>query len=321
LARKILTTSVVLLAVFSAIVSFRAARHETRAEAAYPPLGQLLDVDGVQVHAVVMGPDDGSVPDLVLLHGASGNVRDLTFSLAPRLADRYRVIVLDRPGLGYTDRINTTGATLTQQADLLSRAATRLGAEKPIVMGQSYGGAVALAWAVHFPDRLSALVPVSAPSIPWSTPLDPFYRVTSSWWGKRLVVPMITAFVPDSRIDRTLESIFAPQSVPEGYGSYVGAGLTLRRHTLRANADQRANILDEITALEPLYPRVDVPTELVHGDADTTVGLSIHSEKLVIRIPGATLTRLDGIGHMPQHVAQDAVVAAIDRAAARAGLR
>ena len=107
------------------------------------------------------GASAGDAPDLVLIHGASGNTRDMTFSLAPRLAEDYRVIVLDRPGLGYTDRINGTGATITQQAELLQKAAAQLGADRPIVLGHSYGGAVALAWAVTRPDHISALVNVS----------------------------------------------------------------------------------------------------------------------------------------------------------------
>ena len=306
------------LVAFVVLVQVRARAHEARAEAAYPPKGQFIDMGGgVRVHAVVMGQG----PDLVLIHGASGNLRDMTFSLAPRLAERYRVIAFDRPGLGYSSRINETGATIAQQADLLARAAAELGADRPIVMGQSYGGAVALAWAVHRPANIAALVPVSAPSIPWDTPLDPFYRVTSSRVGSAFVVPMLTAFVPDARVARTVREIFAPQAVPKGYGDHVGAGLTLRRITMRANADQRANLLDEIRALEPHYPKIAVPVELVHGSADTTVGLKIHSARLVDRIPGAALRVLDGIGHMPHHVAQDEVVAAIDRAAARAGLR
>ncbi|TNF63459.1 MAG: alpha/beta hydrolase [Rhodobacteraceae bacterium] len=318
MAGKVFLALAVALVAFAAFIQFRARSHEARAEAAYPPLGRIIEMgDGVRVHAVVMGEG----PDLVLIHGASGNARDMTFGLAPRLAERYRVIVFDRPGLGYSTRINETGATIAQQADLLARAAAELGADRPIVMGQSYGGAVALAWAVHRPANIAALVPVSAPSIPWDTPLDPFYRVTSSRVGSALIVPMLTAFVPDARVAQTVRSIFAPQAVPEGYGAYVGAGLTLRRHTLRANADQRANLLDEIRELEPHYPRIAVPVELVHGSADTTVGLKIHSARLVDRIPGARLTVLEGIGHMPHHVAQDDVVAAIDRAAARAGLR
>lgn len=156
-------------------VLWKARRHEAAAEASHPPEGQFLNVNGHRVHVVVRG----SGPDLVLIHGASGSTRDMTFELARHLEDRYRLLIFDRPGLGYTDRINRTGATLVEQADLLSIAAAQLGAVKPIVAGQSYGGAVALAWAVHFPDRLSALVPISAVSSIWKTPLDLYYRTVS----------------------------------------------------------------------------------------------------------------------------------------------
>ncbi|QBF31717.1 alpha/beta hydrolase [Thalassococcus sp. S3] len=263
----------------------------------------------------------GDGPDLVLIHGSSGNTRDMTFSLAPKLAERYRVIVFDRPGLGYTDRLNGDGASIFEQAELMAKAAAQLGAERPIVMGQSYGGSVALAWAVTQPDHIAALVPLAAPSNPWTTPLDPYYQVLTSWWGNLFVVPLLTAFVSDARVEETLEGIFAPQSAPDGYAEAVGAGLTLRRKSLRANAAQRANLLDEIKALQPRYGEINVPTEIVHGTDDTTVGLPIHSEKLVHQIDGAVLTRLAGIGHMPHHVDQDDVIAAIDRAARRANLR
>lgn len=305
------------MAGFTLFVLWRADAREARAQASHPPLGQFVDIDGVRMHAVVMG--DG--PDLVLIHGASGNLRDMTFSLAPRLADSYRVIAIDRPGLGYSDRPDSRATGLREQADLLRRVAAHFGAEQPIVIGQSYGGAVALAWAVHFPDSLAALVPVSAPSNPWTPELSLFYRVTASSLGSLLAVPILTALVPESQIDAVVDSIFAPQAVPAGYGDYVGAGLSLRRDTLRANADQRAALLDEIELLYRDYGRITVPTEIVHGSADTTVGLSIHSEKLVNQIDGAILTRLPGIGHMPHHGAEDAVVAAIGRAAERARLR
>lgn len=317
MAANLLTVFAFSLIAGTAIVAWKAARHERRAETSHPATGQILSVDGVKVHAQVMG----SGPDVVLIHGSSGNLRDMTFRLAPALADRYRVIAFDRPGLGYTDRISTSGASISQQADLLRQAAEQLGAERPIVLGHSYGGAVALAWAVEAPASLSALVPVSAASHPWTTPLSRFYRVTSSRLGSTLAVPMLTAFVSDGRVARELSSVFAPQPAPDGYADHFGPGLTLRRVSLRANAAQRANLLDEIRQLHLKYGAIGVPTEILHGDADTTVSLSIHAEALVRDIPGAVLTRLSGIGHMPHHVSVADVVAAVDRAAARAGLR
>jgi len=257
----------------------------------------------------------------VLIHGASGNLRDFTFAMADRLADRYRVIAFDRPGLGHTDRINTSGATIRQQADLLARAADRIGADHPVLVGQSYGGAVALAWAVDNPDRLSALVLLAAASNPWDSGLPVFYGITSSWWGRIFVAPLLAAWVPDRVVDDAIDRVFLPDSAPPGYHAHIGAGLTLRPDTIRANAMQRRNLLAEIRALVPHYGAIAVPTEIVHGDADTTVGLPIHSIPLSGQIPGAALTVLDGVGHMPQHAAPEAVDAAIDRAAARAGLR
>lgn len=316
--RSVPRVVLVLLAVIAVGVIatvWQAARREAQALADYPAIGQFVDVEGHPVHTVVMGAG----PDLVLIHGASGNVRDMTFSIAPKLAQTYRVIVFDRPGLGHTPAFDND--TLQGQADLLQRAATKLGAEKPLVMGQSYGGAVALAWAVYHPDKIAGLIPVAAPSNPWNSPLSGFYKLTSSAWGSLLAVPALTAWVPNSYVKNTLGAIFAPNSVPDGYADFVGVGLSLRRSALRANAQQRKTILAEVQAQLPRYGEIEVPTEIVHGSDDTTVGLAIHSEKLVNQIDAAVLTRLNGIGHMPHHAAEEAIIDAIDRAARRAGLR
>ncbi len=306
-----------LLAGLAAFVLWKARAHEARAVAAFPPEGRLIEVNGHRVHAVIMGAG----PDLVLIHGASGNTRDLTFDLAPRLAARYRVILLDRPGLGHTDRIDRDGASIIEQAALLQAAAATLGAGRPIVMGHSYGGAVALAWAVTRPEHVAALVILAGASHPWQSALPLEYRLLSHPVIGPLVAPVLSAFVPDAYVERAVGGIFAPQDVPEGYIAHVGAALTLRRNTLRENALQRAHLLAEIKALHPHYPQITAPTEIVHGDRDTTVGLSIHAGPLARDIPDARLTTLPGIGHMPHHAAPDQVIAAIDRAAARAGLR
>ncbi|GAB4537009.1 MAG: alpha/beta hydrolase [Ruegeria sp.] len=304
-------------AMLAAVTLWLATQRESRARADFPPEGQILDIDGIAVHAVVMGQG----PDVVLIHGSSGNTRDMTFALAPLLARSFRVIVFDRPGLGHSQSFNPDGETIVEQANILQRAAARLGADKPIVAGQSYGGSVALAWAVTRPQDISALVLIAPAAVPWETPLDSFNRVSSTAWGSAVLLPLITAFVPNWYVEKALDTVFEPQEAPEGYARHFGPGLTLRRASMHANAKQRANLLDEITDLEARYPEISVPTEIVHGTADTTVGLDWHSRRLRDRIPGAELIELQGIGHMPQVVAAPEVAAAIARAAHRAGLR
>lgn len=314
---KALIYIVIFLSAFAAITLWRANAREAVAEAAYPPEGQFIEVNGHRVHAVVRGTG----PDLVLVHGASGSTRDNTHTLLAKLVGEYRVIVIDRPGFGYTPRLHRDGESLAEQAALISAAATQLGAKNPIVLGQSFGGAVALAWAVHHPENMSGLVLLAAPSNLWSTPIDPLYRATSSRLGAAILVPLLTAWVPNSYVAKALSEVFEPQAEPSGYADYFGPGITLRRKTMVVNARQRTRLLQDIKALIPHYGEISVPTEILHGDADTIVGLSIHSALLVDQIKDARLSVLEGIGHMPQHVSQPEVIAAISRVTARAGLR
>lgn len=307
--------SLLLLAAFWGVTLRRAARRERRAEAAFPPQGRFVTIDGLRVHVVVVGEG----PDLVLIHGASGNERDFTFSFLDLVRDRYRVIVFDRPGLGYSDRLPVGSEDIFTQARHLSKAAAALGADRPIVLGQSLGGSVALAWALDRP--LAALITLAGPSHPWGGGLPILYRITSSRLGHAIAVPMITAWVPDGYVRGQIASVFAPQRMPDGYADYIAAGLTLRRESLRANALQRAGLKTDIRAMARRYGELRIPFELVHGDADDTVYYDVHVPPMQREAPTVHVTRLPGIGHMPHQVAAPEVAAAIDRAAARAGLR
>lgn len=314
----------VLIAAFIALIQWRAAAREAQAEAMTPPVGQILDVNGVPVHALVMGQG----PDLVLLHGASGNLKDFTLGFADRLTDRYRVILLDRPGLGWTGRPaghggawNNKEESPLEQAALLQGAADQLGVENPIVLGHSFGGIVALAWGLSRPDDTAALVLLSAVSEPWPGELGWTYGVFGSRLGGALVVPLITAFVPKQLVSDSISAIFAPQSAPEGYAEHISTGLTLRRESTRANAQQVNALRPHVVEMQKNYGALHMPVEAVHGDADTIVPLKVHAEVLMRDIPNGKLTVLTGQGHMPQHTAPEAVEAAIDRAATRAGLR
>lgn len=310
---RLAASLVVLVASCAALTLWRAAALERAAEAAFPPEGQFVTVEGQRLHAVVAG----SGRDLVLIHGSSASVRDFTFRLVPDLARRYRVIAIDRPGSGWSEAA-PGGESIHVQARLIREAAAALGARRPLVMGHSYGGAVALAWAVDAPETMAALITVSAPSHPWTTGLPFFYRLTANPLTRPVVIPLITAWTPDRTVAAGLAGVFAPQPVPEGYVDHFGPRLSLRAGPLAENARQRAVLLDEITALAPAYPHLALPVEQIHGTADTTVSIDIHARRLAAEVPGAHLVELPGIGHTPQHTAMQAVIAAIDRAAARA---
>ncbi len=314
LAAKILISAAI-LAGLSAATLYREQSREAAIMAEFPPEGQFLTVNGAQVHVYITGAG----PDLILIHGASGNARDMTVALASDLEKSYRVIAFDRPGLGWSDPI--PDPSLRGQALHLSDAAAQLNVQNPIIVGQSYGGSVTLAWALYAPVKPRALVLISAPSLPWPGALDIFYRLSDSRIGATLIPPLASAFTLDSYLDSTIAAIFAPDPVPPGYAKAIAAKLTMRRATLRANFAQVNNLRAEIVAQEPLYPQLTLPIEMIHGSADTVVPLAIHSKPLSERLPNAHLTVIEGAGHMPHYSHRAETLAAIERAAERSGLR
>jgi len=129
----------------SALVNRLAAK---KAERDNPPMGKFLEVKGVRLHYV----DEGNGEPLVLLHGNAGMIQDFACSgLIHRAARRYRVIVFDRPGFGYSDRPWGTIWTAQAQADLIHEALVQLGISRATVLGHSWGASVAVAIALKCP--------------------------------------------------------------------------------------------------------------------------------------------------------------------------
>ncbi|MEM6906082.1 MAG: alpha/beta hydrolase, partial [Pseudomonadota bacterium] len=135
----------------------------SNAEVLYPPIGKFVTVDGLKLHYW----EAGEGPPLILIHGASGNVRDWTFSIAPELAKEFRVIAFDRPGFGFSDRQAEDGWDPGVQARAIQAGAQAIGAENPIVIGHSWGGAVAMSWALQFPEQTRGVIPISAVTMPY----------------------------------------------------------------------------------------------------------------------------------------------------------
>ncbi|MBS1302799.1 alpha/beta hydrolase [Loktanella sp. SALINAS62] len=331
MAVKALTWTAVALGLGSVVTGCTTAMRVDSAEDRFSPMGQFVTIDGgAKVHYL----QAGSGPDLVLIHGAGGNMRDFKFDLFDRLTDDYRVTAFDRPGLGYTDRFPgipdgpfaTAGESPLQQALMLRQAAAKLGIENPIVAGHSFGGIVAYQWALMGLDEpqpvdAAAVVSFAGVAMPWPGDLGAYYTINGSAFGGAVTIPLLAAFVPTSTIKNAIESTFAPQPAPEGYGDFIGAPLTLRPKSFRANVRQVNTLRPHVVEMEKRYPELSIPIEILHGTKDTTVPIDIHSEQIVKLVPSANLTRLPGVGHMPHHVAPQEAVAAIDRAAARAGLR
>jgi pimeloyl-ACP methyl ester carboxylesterase len=82
---------------------------------------------------------------------------NFTHSLLGRLNRDFRVVILDRPGSGYSTRPADAPATISAQARIISRFCEELELGRPLIVGHSLGGAIALALALNHPERVAGL--------------------------------------------------------------------------------------------------------------------------------------------------------------------
>lgn len=289
---------------------------ERRAEAAYPPAGQFVDVDGWRQHVLV----EGEGRPVVLIHGDGGSIYDYTLSpLYACLTARYQTFTIDRPGLGYSRRPVRGGGSPLVQASLIHDALAALGVEKPVVVGHGRGGAIALACALAYPTDLSAVVAL-APAAYARIEGTLIARLATLSGLDRLLV--LTIYAPIARFNNYallragLDTLFAPDMpAPPGYLQAYGA-MWARPHHIRATMrDRRFSVAD---LQGDRYGEIQAPVVIVQGEADRIV-TPADAARLHGELARSELRRIPGTGHALMFAQPDAVLEAVERAWEMAG--
>lgn len=300
-----LVAGVALLLAVGALATWVIAR---RIEARYPPLGRFVELDGGRLHLVEAGPADGGRAAVVLLHGASGNSADPMAALGARLATSFRVIAVDRPGHGWSDRIGPDAASPARQAALIREALQRIGVERAIVVGHSWAGALALNLALDHPGLVSGLVLLAPVSHPWpGGAIAWYYTPTAARAVGWLFTRTVAAPLGMMMLKPAASAVFAPQPAPADYVEAARIPLLLRPKVFQANAEDVVGLHAFVAGQSARYGEVRAPTVIISGAADTIVWTNLHSRSLEREIPGAKLIVLPGVGHMPHFTAADMV--------------
>ena len=279
------------------------------AQRAHRPQGKIVEVAGAKLHVVEIGPRE-AVP-IVLLHGASSNL-EVMRPLAERLAQTRRVILIDRPGHGWSTRANFSDSTPGPQARMIAQALEKLGTGKTIVVAHSWSGALALRIALDHPERVAGLVMLAPVAYPWPGGVSHYnYAVT-----KPVIGPLLahTIMLPLGLLlaDSGARSVFAPQPMPESFVKDSATRLLLRPREFVANAWDLVSLRAAMAEQAPRYGSIAVPITIIAGDVDKTVSTHIHSQPLARTAKHARLIVLKGVGHMIQYAAPELVVGEIE---------
>ncbi|MEO1687770.1 MAG: alpha/beta fold hydrolase [Pseudomonadota bacterium] len=290
-------------------------RLTSQVEARHPPRGAFVTAEGLRLHHVSLGPEDGET--VILLHGATGNLNDMTFDLAPRLASAgRRVIAFDRPGLGWSQRPPAAQDPWrpATQARILRAAARALGVRRAVVLGHSWGAGVALAWALLAPEEVSGVVVLGGACMPWDDGEDGLLTpVIASRPAAVLGAAWLRHVSLADGGASAAARIFRPQDPPEGYLDHLQGELLLRPSSLQANTEDIQKLDRALADQARAYAGLVPPVRILHGLADTITSPAIHSQGLAAVAPRATLSLLPGIGHMLHHaVPETAAAAALD---------
>ncbi|MEZ5810053.1 MAG: alpha/beta hydrolase [Rhizobiaceae bacterium] len=285
----------------------------------HPAAGRFTVVNGTRMHHVHVAAGPGAdLPPIVFLHGASGNLNDQMVPLRPVLEGRGEMLFVDRPGHGWSARGPRSNRTPDGQADTIAALMGELGIGPAIIVGHSFGGAVAASFALRHPGKTAGLLFLSPASHPWP-------GGGTSWYYRLSNRPLLGRFFTETlawpaarlRMAAAVRCVFAPNHAPDDYLARTGVALVLRPENFRANAEDVEGLFDHVSRTAPHYHEIKVPTMVISGDRDTVVYEEIHSVGLARDIAGAELVWVKNLGHKPDWIARQLVVAAIARLAGK----
>jgi pimeloyl-ACP methyl ester carboxylesterase len=281
------------------------------AERCYPPVGDFMEVAGVRLHFRCLG----SGAPVVLFHGAAGTLHDFDYVI-DTLAQEFRVCVFDRPGHGYTAALPARQDTAAVQARIFHEAIARLGLERPVLAGYSWGAALALRYAFDHPDETGAVVLIGGTTHVGTAPRNPLYWILRTPYASDALIAL--GLVPIGRpyMGVPLAKVFAPDSTPGEYLERARA-MWVRPAPVRAMTHDFHGLAEALRELRPRYAELPVPVVIVTGDRDRLVDHEKNSLALAREAPDAEVILVPGAGHGLPQARPDAVIQAISRAAAK----
>ncbi len=265
---------------------------------------RFVESDALRWHVQVMGPELGTAPILLLLHGTGASCHSWR-GVMPALADRYTLVAPDLPGHGFTGSLPDARMTLPGMGDAVIGLVDALGIEPDAIIGHSAGAAIALAMALaRFPETpIIGLNPALAP-FPW--PATQVFPAMARLLALNPLVPKL--FSGMTRIAGDTEGFIerSTSSRIDRVGARCYAVLLGNSRHARAALSMMANW--DLDPLERALPEIANPVLLIHARGDNAVPLS-GVEAAARKLPDATLEVLDGLGHLaheerPEEVAQ-----------------
>ncbi len=272
---------------------------------------RFVSVGKTKLHYV----ESGSGRPVVMIHGNAGDLHDFEFGTLDLLTRSYHVIAFDLPGHGLSKMPGKAKGTIQEQAVTLHQALIALGVKDPILVGHSWGGAVALAYALLYPHEISALVLLAPAAY-----VDHREDVPAEFLLRRLplfsdfCIALFKPILGRKLLKHHLKDAFSPDPVPDDYLKSAATVWLDRKH-LKAFIRNDVMVDSSLRKLSPQYQKIQAPVIIVTGDSDLTVSPQQNAFNLHKAITNSELVVIPHAGHQIPEMHPEAVRRAVDMAA------
>ena len=279
----------------------------SRIEGKYPPRGDFVDVETARIHfltrkKVANIENQGNAP-VVLIHGSSGSSADMELAFFDAFPDDIDLYAFDRPGIGWskTKLSPLEMSNPMKQAEAIHMAVKKLKLDKPIIVGHSWGGAVAIAYAKQFGNEISGAVSLAGVAYPWKGPYG--------WYDVLLTTPVFNHIFTRLFLNKmgqlyvplSIKAIFEPEAARGDYREGAQAEIILRPSTIINNSYYSLNLRRHLKTMSEKYNDIKIPLLIVAGNRDYIVHSKSQSERLHNEVAGSEYILFKGAGHMPHH--------------------
>jgi pimeloyl-ACP methyl ester carboxylesterase len=259
---------------------------------------KFIEINHVNLHYKESGSGEKT---FILLHPFGGS----TYSWREVMDDfsQYgRVIAYDRPAFGLTERPmpenwieNPYG--MKANIEILKKLLDEFGIEKAILVGNSAGGGVAVAFALEYPERVEALILVDPGVGGGRGPQFPVWALPVMWTPQmRHIAPLLMRDYQES-LPRTIEREWF--DLTKLTDEIRQTHLNLLKIQNWDRAFYELTFAPAYPELRDLLPNLTTQTFIISGEEDRLIR-PFYFEAITTEIPNAQLTLIPQCGHVPQ---------------------